>query len=73
MAHYDTVTKPALLDLERAFGKAGTPWEPALPDLKATVDAAAKAGATPNEIADAVGGRVIWNRFVRAIKRAKLV
>jgi hypothetical protein len=63
--HYDTVTKPALREIGEAFAYHG---HGAFNLRKRAVDAAAKAGATPAEIADAVGGRAAWNRFVRVVK-----
>jgi hypothetical protein len=67
--HYDTVTVPALNELRHATLHGPEP----LPAIKAAVDAAAAAGATPTEIADAVGGRTAWNELVRALKGAGLV
>lgn len=66
MAHYDTVTKPALNTLFRTD-------KGDLPALKAAIDAAAAAGATPNEIAENVGGTREWNKIVRRLKKAGLV
>lgn len=72
MAHYDTVTRPALAALRRATLTGDLAPLP-LPEIKAAVDAAARSGATPAEIADAVGGREAWNALVRALREAGLV
>jgi hypothetical protein len=77
--HYDTVTVPALRALQRAAAERrqladdGVAWWAELEPVKAAVDAAAAAGATPSEIADAVGGRDAWNALVRALKAEGLV
>ena len=68
MSRYETKTKPALSEIRQAFAFHG---HGAFDLRKAAVDAAAAAGATPAEIADAVGGRAVWNRFVRAVKAAR--
>ena len=69
---YDVKTKPALNKVENAamalYKGKGT-----LAALKAAVDAAAKAGATKNELVDAVGGKEAWNGFVREVKKGGLV
>jgi hypothetical protein len=66
MAHYDTVTKPALNALFRTDKND-------LSALKAAIDAAAESGATPREIAENVGGTREWNKIVRQLKKAGLV
>lgn len=68
---YDTETKPALRAVERACFGPDAPLP--LADIKSACDAAVAAGATPNEIAEAVGGREAWNAFVRGLKGAGLV
>jgi hypothetical protein len=65
MAKYDTVTKPALNTLFRADRKD-------LPTLKAAIDAAAAAGATPHEIVENVGGTSEWKKVVRQLRKANL-
>jgi hypothetical protein len=72
-------TKPALRALERAHAarerradEEGIGWEADLETLAAAVDAAAAAGADPNAIAAAVGGREPWKRLVRTLKAAGL-
>jgi hypothetical protein len=66
MAKYDTETKPALNALFRTSHDD-------LVALKAAIDKAAEAGATPREIAENVGGTAKWNQIVRRLKKAKLV
>lgn len=66
MSHHETVTKPALNALFRT--DKGN-----LAKLKAAIDAAAEAGATPREIAENVGGTREWNKVVRRLKKAGLV
>ena len=68
MAHYDTVTKPALSAWSSAFFAKDTD----LATKKSACDAAAKSGASPKDIADAIGGSSAWNGFVRSLKASKL-
>jgi hypothetical protein len=65
---YESETKPALRALERAAHQPAP-----LAEIKAAVDAAAAAGATPHEIAEAVGGREAWNALVRSLRTAGLL
>lgn len=71
MSSYETRTKPALAALTAATIGPDAP-EP-LAAIKAAADAAAAAGATPNEIAAAVGGGTAWNALVRALRAEGLV
>lgn len=62
-AVYDTRTKPALRSVERAAGGD-------LDALRKAVDAANAAGATKNEIVEAVGGSKAWNALVKHVKKS---
>lgn len=73
MKHYDTETKPALSALAREMTRPPMGPTHDLPRIKAAVDAAAQAGATPHEIVEHVGGTKRWNQLVRALKKAGLV
>lgn len=63
---YETETKPALRALTATCLGPDAPAP--LTEIKAAVDAASKAGATPREIADAVGGQHAWNALVRTLR-----
>lgn len=65
---YDTVTKPALNAWSTAFFSKDTD----VAAKKSACDAAARSGATRNELAEAIGGMNAWNGFVRSLKAAKL-
>jgi DNA-binding MarR family transcriptional regulator len=65
-AAYDVKTKPALSALSKAVDSGN------LKAIKAAVDAAANAGATKNEIVNAVGGSKDWNQLVRKLKKGKM-
>ena len=64
---YETKTKPALNKLGRATVN-GTAAE-----VKAAADAAVEAGASLNDVLNAVGGQKEWAKWIRRIKKANLV
>lgn len=65
---YDTVTKPALNKLGQVYAADKTDTVA----VKTACDAAAAAGATRNELTEAIGGVTNWNVFVGEVKAAGL-
>lgn len=73
MSHYETVTKPALNALKVGLSAVHHAGPDALAECKRLIDAAAAAGATPNDLIEAVGGATVWNILIRAFKKEGLV
>jgi len=63
MAAYDAITKPALRRLERAVVADD------LAEIKAAAEGAIRAGASINDILEAVGGPEAWSALVQRIRR----